>query len=86
MEDSKVEDGTPIIRTSDLNVFYGPIKVISDVTMDMETNKITAIIGPSGSGKSTLLRCFNRMNDLIPSFHMTGQVLFAGQDVYADGS
>ena len=79
-----MEDGTPIIRTSDLNVFYGPIKVISEVTMDMESNKITAIIGPSGSGKSTLLRCFNRMNDLIPSFHMTGQVLFDGQDVYAD--
>ena len=79
-----MKDGTPIIRTSDLNVYYGPNRVISDVTMDMETNKITAIIGPSGSGKSTLLRCFNRMNDLIPSFRMTGQVLFAGQDVYAD--
>ena len=79
-----MEQGTPIIRTEELNVFYGPTKVINDVSMDVETNKITAIIGPSGSGKSTLLRCFNRMNDLIPSFRMTGQVLFAGQDVYAD--
>ena len=79
-----MEEGTPILRTSDLNVYYGPNPVISGVTMDMETNKITAIIGPSGSGKSTLLRCFNRMNDLIPSFRMSGQVLFAGQDVYAD--
>ncbi|MYC28990.1 MAG: phosphate ABC transporter ATP-binding protein [Chloroflexi bacterium] len=79
-----MEQGTPILRTSGLNVYYGPIPVINDVTMDMETNKITAIIGPSGSGKSTLLRCFNRMNDLIPSFRMSGQVLFAGQDVYAD--
>ena len=79
-----MEEGTPILRTSGLNVYYGPIPVINDVTMDMETNKITAIIGPSGSGKSTLLRCFNRMNDLIPSFRMSGQVLFAGQDVYAD--
>ena len=77
-----MEDSKPILRTADLNVFYGPIRVISDVTMDMESNKITAIIGPSGSGKSTLLRCFNRMNDLIPSFHMTGQVLFGGQDLY----
>ena len=75
----------PILRTSELNVYYGPARVISDVTMDMDANKITAIIGPSGSGKSTLLRCFNRMNDLIPSFHMTGQVLFDGGDLYDAG-
>ena len=73
----------PIIRTNELNVYYGQVRVISDITMDMEPSKITAIIGPSGSGKSTLLRCFNRMNDLIPSFHMTGRVLFDGQDLYA---
>ena len=79
-----MEEIMPIIRTTDLSVFYGPVKVINDITMDMEANKITSIIGPSGSGKSTLLRCFNRMNDLIPSFNMTGQVLFAGQDVYDD--
>ena len=72
----------PIIETRKLNVFYGPTCVISDVDMEVETHRITAIIGPSGSGKSTLLRCFNRMNDLIPSFHMTGSVLFGGQDLY----
>ena len=77
-----MEDAMPILKTTDLDVFYGPTCVISGVGMDVETNKITAIIGPSGSGKSTLLRCFNRMNDLIPSFHMTGQVLFAGRDLY----
>ena len=74
----------PIIRTTDLNVSYGPVEVINGVSMDMEAHKITSIIGPSGSGKSTLLRCFNRMNDLIPSFRMTGKVLFDGQDVYDD--
>ena len=78
-----MEKNPPIIETKELNVYYGSICVISGVDMDVETNKITAIIGPSGSGKSTLLRCFNRMNDLIPSFHMTGSVLFGGQDVYA---
>ena len=72
----------PIIETKDLNVFYGPTCVISNVDMDVETHRITAIIGPSGSGKSTLLRCFNRMNDLIPSFRMTGSVLFGGRDLY----
>jgi phosphate transport system ATP-binding protein len=47
------------------------------------TNKITAIIGPSGCGKSTLLRSLNRMNDLIPGAHVSGQVLLDGQDLYA---
>ncbi len=46
---------------------------------------MTAIIGPSGCGKSTLIRCLNRMNDLIPSFRVEGQVLFEGQDIYARG-
>ena len=77
-----MEDSSPIIKTADLNVYYGPVCVVSGVDMDVDTNKITAIIGPSGSGKSTLLRCFNRMNDLISSFHMTGQVLFGGRDLY----
>ena len=73
---------TSILETKELNVFYGPNCVINGVDMDVETHRITAIIGPSGSGKSTLLRCFNRMNDLIPSFHMTGSVLFGGQNLY----
>ena len=75
-------DNAPIIETKNLNVFYGRTCVISGVDMEVETHKITSIIGPSGSGKSTLLRCFNRMNDLIPSFHMRGSVLFGGQDLY----
>ena len=75
-------DNAPIIETKNLNVFYGRTCVISGVDMEVETHKITSIIGPSGSGKSTLLRCFNRMNDLIPSFHMSGSVLFGGQDLY----
>ncbi len=66
-----------------LSVYYGMTQVISNVNMDVDHKKITAIIGPSGSGKSTLLRCFNRMNDLIPSFRMTGQVVFEGLDLYA---
>ena len=72
----------PIIRANGLSVYYGNKKVISDVTLDFPTNKVTAIIGPSGCGKSTLLRCFHRMNDLISSFNMTGQILFDGEDLY----
>ena len=64
-------------------MYYGDKRVVTDVTLDFARNRITAIIGPSGCGKSTLLRCFNRMNDLIPSFHLSGQVIFDGRDLYA---
>ena len=72
-----------VVRANDLSVYYGSNQVISGVDLEVARHKITAIIGPSGSGKSTLLRCFNRMNDLIPSFRMSGQVLFEGRDLYA---
>jgi len=78
-----VIDATAVIRANNLSVYYGSNQVISGVDLEVARHKITAIIGPSGSGKSTLLRCFNRMNDLIPSFRMTGQVLFEGRDLYA---
>ena len=73
-----------ILQTEDLSVYYGSKRVVTDVTLDVPRNHITAIIGPSGCGKSTLLRCFNRMNELIPTASITGKVLFEGQDLYAD--
>ena len=73
----------PILQTKELNVYYGDKRVVTDVTLDFPRNRITAIIGPSGCGKSTLLRCFNRMNDLIPTFHLSGEVLFDGFNLYA---
>ncbi|MDA0264161.1 MAG: phosphate ABC transporter ATP-binding protein PstB [Chloroflexi bacterium] len=74
-----------ILQSRGLSVFYGDKKVITDVNLDVARNRITAIIGPSGCGKSTLLRCFNRMNDLIPSASVQGQVLFDGRDLYGPG-
>jgi phosphate transport system ATP-binding protein len=73
----------PVLQTQNLSVYYGAKRVVTDVTLDFVRNRITAIIGPSGCGKSTLLRCLNRMNDLIPSAHITGKVLFEGMDLYA---
>ena len=75
----------PILQANHLSVYYGTNQVIANINLEIAQNRITAIIGPSGAGKSTLLRCFNRMNDLIPSFRMTGQVLFQGNDLYAPG-
>jgi phosphate transport system ATP-binding protein len=66
-----------------LSVFYGKTEAINKVSLEMEANKVTALIGPSGCGKSTFLRALNRMNDLIPTCHIKGQILLDGKDIYA---
>ncbi|MEB3292816.1 MAG: phosphate ABC transporter ATP-binding protein PstB [Synechococcales bacterium] len=71
-----------VIRTDNLNIYYGDFLAVRDVTIDIPRNAITAFIGPSGCGKSTVLRCFNRLNDLIKSFHLRGQVYYHGQNLY----
>ena len=77
-----MQDQDFILQTRGLSVYYDTKKAVTDVDLDVVRNRITAIIGPSGCGKSTLLRCFNRMNDLIPSARVEGQVLFDGLDLY----
>ena len=54
-------------RNRDLNIYYGDFRAVKDVNLQIERQKITAIIGPSGCGKSTVLRAFNRMNELVPT-------------------
>src|SRR3989339_1492768 len=70
------------IETKSLFIFYGSFAAVSEVTMKIEKQKITAIIGPSGCGKTTLLRAFNRMNDFVPSSYVTGEILMQGQNLY----
>jgi phosphate transport system ATP-binding protein len=74
----------PIIQTEDLSVFYGNFRAVKNVDMQIVPRQITAIIGPSGCGKSTVLRAFNRMNDFIPTCHVTGNISFHGHNIYAD--
>ncbi|MFZ8843232.1 phosphate ABC transporter ATP-binding protein PstB [Thermoflexus sp.] len=71
-----------VLETQNLTVYYDGRPAIEGISMKIPRRRITAIIGPSGCGKSTLLRCFNRMNDLIPSARVTGRVLFEGLDLY----
>jgi len=66
-----------------MNVFYGGFRAVKDVNLPIERKKVTAIIGPSGCGKSTVLRSFNRLNELVPSARIEGEVLFMGQNIYA---
>jgi phosphate transport system ATP-binding protein len=77
-------NGRYAIETKDLNLFYGNFRAVKDVSMKFERNKITAIIGPSGCGKSTILRALNRMNELIPIYHASGEVVFNGININND--
>lgn len=70
------------IRTEAVNLYYGSFQALRDVTFDIRACSITAIIGPSGCGKSTLLRIFNRMNDLIPSVRVEGEILLDGESIF----
>jgi len=70
------------IQTENLNLFYGKVQALFDTSMDIEANKITALIGPSGCGKSTYLRTLNRMNDLIQGVKIKGIVKIDDIDIY----
>jgi phosphate transport system ATP-binding protein len=70
------------IKVNDLSLYYGEKKALKEISLDIPSNKVTALIGPSGCGKSTFLRCINRMNDLIPDVKITGSMLVEGVDIY----
>ena len=69
------------IQAKDVNVFYGEKQALNNVSIDIEDRSVTAFIGPSGCGKSTFLRCFNRMNDVIPSCRVEGLIMMGDVDV-----
>jgi len=71
-----------IFEIKDFNIYYGDFMAVKNIALNIEINRITAIIGPSGCGKSTLLRALNRMNDLIPSSRIEGRALFQGVNIY----
>ena len=72
-----------VFEVRDLGVSYGTAPAITDVSLDVQARKVTAIIGPSGCGKSTLIRCFNRMNDLVAGARVEGTIRYHGNDIYA---
>jgi phosphate transport system ATP-binding protein len=75
------ELNNPIVRIRNLNLYYGPVQALFEITMDIPRGLVTALIGPSGCGKSTLLRCLNRMNDLIDGVRTTGMIELDGQNI-----
>ena len=79
MTDSKLK-----IKTDNLNLFYGDIQALKNVTVDIREREVTALIGPSGCGKSTFIKTLNRMNDLVPIVKITGDVYLDGLNVYRE--
>lgn len=72
----------PVLHVKNLSLFYGQSQALNDISFDIPKNKVTAFIGPSGCGKSTLLRCFNRLNDLIDSVTIKGEISILGKNIY----
>jgi phosphate transport system ATP-binding protein len=75
-----------IIEVRDLDFYYGKFQALKGINLDIEKNRITALIGPSGCGKTTFLRALNRMTDLIEDVRVTGTVLIDGEDIYRPGT
>ena len=73
------------MRVEGLSAYYGKLHAVTEVTLSIRTNKVTALIGPSGCGKSTFLRCLNRMHELTPGARVEGRVLLDEQDLYGAG-
>ena len=74
-----------VIEVKDLDCFYGRFQALKKITLNIERQKITALIGPSGCGKTTFLRSLNRMNDLIEGVTIQGRILIDGLDIYDKG-
>ena len=71
------------MKVQDLSAFYGSFKALTDVSIDIQANKVTALIGPSGCGKSTFIRCLNRLHEVIPGARAEGHVMLGDLDIYA---
>jgi phosphate transport system ATP-binding protein len=78
------DNGIFAIETRNMNAYYDDFRAVKKINIQFRPRQITALIGPSGCAKSTVLRAFNRMNDLISTSRLEGEVLFHGQNIYAD--
>jgi len=75
-------EGGPVVEVDGFSLWYGEKQALFDVSIRVPRKRITALIGPSGCGKSTLLRSINRLNDLVPSVRVEGEIRFEGTDVF----
>jgi phosphate transport system ATP-binding protein len=80
-----LDDEAICLDVRNLNLYYGGDQALKGISLKIPAQRVTAFIGPSGCGKSTLLRCFNRMNDLIDSCRIEGEVILDNEDIYRRG-
>ena len=83
--ETPAKPGNAIFNAENVTIYYGSFKAVTDVSLSIYENEITAFIGPSGCGKTTVLRTLNRMNDLIPTARVEGDVEYRGEALYAPG-
>jgi phosphate transport system ATP-binding protein len=81
LTENQTANGKYAIEAKEVSVYYGDFRAVKNVSLEIERNRITAIIGSSGCGKSTLLRSFNRMNELIPSARIEGEILYENANI-----
>jgi phosphate transport system ATP-binding protein len=84
-ERSEAATGNPVFNAQSVSIYYGSFRAVTDVSLTIYENEITAFIGPSGCGKTTVLRTLNRMNDLIPGAKVEGAVHYRGAGLYETG-
>jgi len=84
-ETAPAAPGTLVFLTQSVSIYYSSFKAVTDVSLPVYENQITAFIGSSGSGKTTVLRAFNRMNDLVPGARVEGRIDYRGQSLYGPG-
>src|SRR6516164_6377921 len=77
--------GSTVFDAERVSCYYGSFRAVTDVSLSVYENEITAFIGPSGCGKTTVLRTLNRMNDLVPGAHVEGDVRYRGASLYGKG-
>jgi phosphate transport system ATP-binding protein len=82
VKDRRSNNPAPKIRVENLNFYYGSVRALFEITMDIPSRQVTALIGPSGCGKSTFIRTLNRMNDVVAGARTEGRVLIDGNDIY----
>jgi phosphate transport system ATP-binding protein len=84
-DDAQPTSGTTVFGAENVSIYYGSFRAVTDVSLTIYENEITAFIGPSGCGKTTVLRTLNRMNDLVAGAHVEGNVHYRGASLYASG-
>src|SRR5271156_5753713 len=74
-----------ILKANTVSAWFGQVRAVKEISLEFETNTVTALIGPSGCGKSTFIRCLNRLHEEVVGAKVEGEVLLRGENIYEIG-